>query len=187
MELLSLQAQVRRLREGFNELQQRTEEAELCLPIPPVEMTKEPLVMPPKLAVAYGPHHKNLWPYAVLAAIALALAPRRPAPMPQLQAGAPRVAAPASSAPGTDEAVALVRSFKPEGSGRSFGELVSKKLGSLSGRAWEVERVGEGIFLVSFHPQGAFGPESSYDFTVDLTERSVTPEPDTIDRLLAAR
>ena len=186
-ELLSLQAQVRRIRENFQELKTRAEDVELGLPLPPVEPAKEPLIVPPPLAVSTHSRIKSLWPYAVLAAAALALGPRRPSPMPQLSAGLARPSAAPVVDTGKNDAIALVRSFKAEGSKRSFGDLIGKELDSQSDSAWDVQKVADGSYLVSFHPQGAFGPESSYDFTVDLGERTVTPEPDTTERLVAGR
>ncbi len=184
---MSLQAQVRRIREHFEELKTRAEDVELGLPLPPVEIAKEPLIVPPPLAVSTHSRVKNLWPYAVLAAAGLWLAPRKPAPMPQLSAALARPAVTATIDTGRSDALALVRAFKPEGGKRNFGDIVAAQLGSQSDNSWDVQRVGDGIYLVSFHPQGAFGPDSSYDFTVDLGERSVVPEPDTTDRLLAGR
>lgn len=179
-----LQAQVRRFREGFEELKTRAEDTELCLPVMVRDSGGSRTGMPPPLAVRPGPRLSSLWPYALLAAAALVLAPRPPLQMPQLQAGTAARPAPALD-PGAAEAVSMVRSFKPQGSRRNFGELLAPKLGSLSESAWEVQRVGDGIYLVSFRPQGPFGPESAYEFTVDIGERTVTPEMDTSARLFA--
>jgi hypothetical protein len=179
-ELLSLQAQVGRIRERFEALKTRTEDAELCLPLPKVEIPEKEQMFPPLKVAGRAEHLRRLLPYAVLAAVALTLAPRARMSAAKLEAGEAKPPAIRVDS-GRSEAVALVRAFTPEGSRKSFGEAVS------SAGSWEVEKVGDSVYLVSFQPQGALGPESSYDFTVDLGDKSVTPEMDTTARLLAGR
>jgi hypothetical protein len=180
-ELLSLQAQVGRIREKFETLKTRTEDAELCLPLPKVEIPERNQMFPPLKVAGRAEHLRRLLPYAVLAVVALMLAPRARTTDAKLHAGAAKAPAPIRVDSGRTEAVALVRAFIPEGARKSFGEAVT------GAGSWEVDKVGDAVYLVSFHPLGAAAPESSYDFTVDLGEKSVTPEMDTTARLLAGR
>lgn len=127
----------------------------------------------------------GLWPYALLAGCALALAPRI-----SFQTGTPvsaealvRVAPPPAPADRSKEAIALALAYRPEGSSRSFGQLLGPQLDTAGPSAWEAQSVGNSVYLVSFRPHDVMGPQADFEFTVDVETRLVTPEPDTAGRL----
>ena len=178
-ELLRLQAQVRSLDETFKSLRQRA--AALDRPSRAREATQAvPRPPAPRL---------RLWPYAVLAAVSLALTPGI-----SFQGGSPVSAQAIASTPPppppapkrANEAIGLVLSYRPDGSSRYFAQLLGPELDIAGPSAWEAQSVGDGVFLVSFRPHDIAGPQTDYEFTVDLNARTVVPEAETAERLNTA-
>lgn len=180
-ELLRLQAQVRSIDETFKRLRVRT--AAPAVPAMGPQRAPVPQAVPAPARPAAA--RRRLWPYAVLAAASLALAPSL-----SFQTGSPafaQTAIPSPSAPPapdrSSEAVSLALSFKPEGASRNFAELLGPELDIAGPAAWQAQRVDDGVYLVSFAPHDILGPQAEYEFTVDLNARSVIPEPETAERL----
>ena len=122
-----------------------------------------------------------MWPYAVLAAIRLALAPTV-----SFQTGTPvsaQAIAPVAPTDRGNEAIGLTLSYRPEGVVRTFAQLLGPELDIAGPSAWESQSVGDGVYLVSFRPHDIMGPQADYEFTVDLNARTVIPEAETAERL----
>lgn len=211
--LKELRAQMEDFSGKFGVLRERVEAAAKALPAePPAPVRAEPEPVPvrvetpaaaavlevvavprPLPAAAPSPARPRrlrmagLWPYAVLAAAALALAPHI-----SLQSGSPVAAEALARVPvqlpepdRSKEAIALALSFRPEGSARDFAQLLGPQLDTAGPSAWDAQSVGNGVYLVSFRPHDVMGPQADYEFTVDVNARLVTPEPDTEGRLFA--
>jgi hypothetical protein len=178
-ELLRLQAQVRSIDETFKKIRIRT--AAPAVPVMPAHRAPVPQTVPAPMLPSAA--RRRLWPYAVLAAVALALAPSV-----SFQTGTPVSAEAAIPKPTavpdrSAEAIGLALSFRPDGAERTFADLLGPELDFAGPSAWQAQSVGDGVYLVSFSPHDIRGPQAEYEFTVDVNARSVIPEAETAERL----